>query len=224
MSEVQERVSFTERAYREIKRRILENEMPAGTVMLEQELAAALGMSRTPVREALIRLAEDGMVEIRPRHGMRVLPVSADDMAEIYQILTVLEAEAAAAVAARGLAPEAAAGLRAAVAEMDEALARDDLVAWAWADDRFHRLLLAECPNRRLRANILQFWDQSHRVRMLTLRLRPRPTRSNDDHRALVAALEAREPERARAIHREHRTTAGAMLVGLLRDHGLTQL
>jgi DNA-binding GntR family transcriptional regulator len=107
---------------------------------------------------------------------------------------------------------------------MDEALARDDLVAWAWADDRFHRLLLAECPNRRLRANILQFWDQSHRVRMLTLRLRPRPTRSNDDHRALVAALAARDPDRARAIHREHRTTAGAMLVGLLRDHGLTQL
>ena len=52
---------------------------------LEKELADSLDMSRTPVREALIRLSNEGMVEVRPRHGMRVLPVSAADMIEIYQ-------------------------------------------------------------------------------------------------------------------------------------------
>jgi DNA-binding GntR family transcriptional regulator len=72
------RVPFAERAYRELHRRIPDNDLAAGTVLLEQELASLLSMSRTPVREAMVRLAEEGMVEIRPRHGMRILPVSAE--------------------------------------------------------------------------------------------------------------------------------------------------
>ena len=123
------RRSQAERAYDEIKRRILENDMPAGFQALEQELAESLGMSRTPVREALIRLANEGMVEIRPRHGMRVLPISPDDMREIYEILTSLEATAAEMAATRGVSEEELGALKRAVAEMDEALGREDLRA-----------------------------------------------------------------------------------------------
>ena len=219
----EERVSLTARAYGEIRRRILDNEMPPGTMMLEQELAAMLAMSRTPVREALIRLANEGMVEVRPRHGMRVLPVSADDMAEIYQILTALESDAAAEIARTGLSPEELAALKGAVEEMEDALAADDLKAWARADGHFHTLLIEACRNKRLRALVYQFWDQTYRVRMLTLTLRPRPTDSNRDHHALVDAIQRRDPEAAACIHREHRLRAGAMLVSLLRN-GPTQL
>jgi DNA-binding GntR family transcriptional regulator len=218
------RVPFAERAYRELRQRILDNELAAGTVLLEQELAALLGMSRTPVREAMVRLAEEGMVEIRPRHGMRVLPVSADDMQEIYQVLTALEAEAAEEIARRGLPPAEIAALRETVIEMEDALEADDLVRWAKGDERFHRLLLENCPNRRLRGLVSQFWDQSHRVRMLTLRLRPRPVTSNADHLALVEAIERGDGEGARRIHRDHRVRHGRMLVEILRTHGLTQL
>ena len=218
------KLTMAERAYRAIKHRILENQFPAGTIMLEQELAALLDMSRTPVREAMVRLAREGMIDIRPRHGMRVLPVSADDMREIYEILTALEAEAAAQIAQDGTSPERLAELRAAVAQMDHTLQSDDLDAWARADDRFHRLILASCRNNRLKAIIEQFWDQSHRVRMLTLRLRPKPTGSNLDHRALVDAIERRDPEEAQRIHHEHRAKSGRMLVELLERHGLTQL
>ena len=77
------RLLNAERAHAEIKRRILNNELPAGHQILEQDLAELLDMSRTPVREAMVRLAEEGMVEIRPRHGLRVLPLSAADMQEI---------------------------------------------------------------------------------------------------------------------------------------------
>ena len=58
-------------------------------------------MSRTPVREALVRLAREGLVEVRSRHGMCVLPVSADDMRDIYQVLTALESTAVELVARR---------------------------------------------------------------------------------------------------------------------------
>jgi DNA-binding GntR family transcriptional regulator len=218
------RVTMAQRAYQEIKHRILENQFPAGTIKLEQELAELLEMSRTPIREAMIRLAREGMIDIRPRHGMRVLPVSADDMREIYEILTALEAEAAAQIAQDGAPAERIAELRDAVERMDRALDADDLEAWAQADDRFHRLILDTCKNNRLKAIIEQFWDQSHRVRMLTLRLRPKPTGSNHDHRALVDAIERRDPDDAQRIHHEHRAKNGRMLVELLERHGLTQL
>lgn len=218
------RIPFAERAYRELKRRILDNELGAGTALLEQEVATLLDMSRTPVREAMVRLAKEGMIEIRPRHGMRVLPVSAQDMAEIYQILTALEAEAAEEIARQGVTAEALQALRDALDLMEQALAADDLVAWARADDRFHRLILENCPNRRLRALVAQFWDQSYRVRMITLRLRPRPVDSNAAHRALVEAIAKGDAEAARSIHREHRVQAGQMLVDILKTHGLTQL
>ena len=61
--------------------------MPAGFQATEQQVAAILDMSRTPTREALLRLKSEGLVEIRPGHGMRVLPISAADMRKIYQVL-----------------------------------------------------------------------------------------------------------------------------------------
>ncbi len=219
-----DRESRTEQAYRELRRRILDNELPAGTSMLEQELAELLGMSRTPVREALILLAKEGLVEVRPRQGMRVLPVSPDDMENIYQVLTALEAEAAGDIARRGLPKRRLKALRDAVQAMDEALDKDDLLAWAAADNEFHRLLMDASRNERLRALVHQFWDQGHRVRMLTLRLRPKPVMSNRDHLALVEAIERRDAEAARSIHREHRIQAGQMLVGLLRQRRLVEL
>jgi DNA-binding GntR family transcriptional regulator len=133
-----DKTSATQRAYLELRRRILDNRLPAGSQHLEQELAQTLGMSRTPVREALIRLAEERLVEVRPRHGARVLPVSAGDMREIYELLCELEALAARRVAERGLGPAETAMLEKTVTDMLEALKRDDLDAWAEADRRFH--------------------------------------------------------------------------------------
>lgn len=211
-------------AYDEVKRRILDTEMPAGYQALESELAEMLGMSRTPVREALVRLADEGLVEVRPRHGMRVLAVSVEDMREIYEVLTALEASAAASLAERGLSEKQASALRRTVVDMDAALDRDDLGAWAQADREFHWLLVEYGGNARLKAMVSACLDQSHRVRILTLKLRPKPVASNRDHADLIAAMAAGDPDRAREIHTRHRREAGRMLVGLLEEYGLTQL
>jgi len=219
-----DRLSSAERAYRALKELILTNELPAGSQLLEQEAALRLGMSRTPVREAMVRLEKDGVVAIRPRHGMRVLPVSAADMREIYEVLTSLEATAAELVARRGVTVAELQDLERAVAEMEDALAADDLDAWARADQRFHELLVALSRNQRLQQMVTQLSDQAHRARMLTLRLRPRPTSSNRDHAMLVAAIAARDPLAAKSIHHEHRAKAGKVLVELLETLGFSQL
>jgi DNA-binding GntR family transcriptional regulator len=219
-SNVKARAPLTEQAYRKIKRRILDNEFSPGTTVLEQELALLLRMSRTPVREAAIRLAEEGLVEVRPRHGMRVLSISAEDMLHIYEVLAALESEAAGLIAEVGLSSDTIAALKQSVTDMDDALAADDLVSWAAADERFHGRLIDNCPNSRLRYIVYQFWDQAHRVRMMTLRLRPKPVMSIRDHRSLIKAIERREPERAREVHRSHLLRTGKMLVELLQTLG----
>jgi DNA-binding GntR family transcriptional regulator len=207
-----------EKAHKALKRLILDNAIPPGAQMLEQEAALRLGMSRTPVREAMVRLQHEGMVEIRPRHGMRVLPISVDDMQEIYDILTELEGLAARRAAERGLNEEELSGLDAAVDAMDRALAADDRTAWAEADGEFHARLVAASGNRRLQSAVATVMDQSQRARRLTLALRPKPVNSNADHRAVVAAIRARDGETAHAEHHRHRRENGKMLIEILRQ------
>jgi DNA-binding GntR family transcriptional regulator len=209
-------MTSAERAFREIRERILSGALTPGVLKLESELAEELGLSRTPTREAMVRLADEGLVELRARHGMRVKAVSAEDMREIYEVLTELEAAAARRCAARGLSDEVLGRLEAAVAAMDKALARDDLRGWGEADETFHRALLDACGNSRMAATANAFSDKVRRARMATLHVRPKPVASNDDHRALVAAIRARNPAAAEAIHRTHRERAGQMLAGLL--------
>ena len=204
------------RAYAEIKRRILDDEYAAGYQATEPEIAEALGMSRTPVREALIRLEREGLVE--------VVPLSAADMRDIYQVLTCLETEAAGLLARRRPSPEELQPMLKAIADMDAALDAERLDAWADADERFHRALLELCGNRRLAALAFTVWDQVHRARHVTLRLRPRPWRSNVDHRALLAALGRGDEARARAVHHRHRVRAATMLTHVLEKHALSRL
>ena len=82
--------SLVDLAYREIRRRILDNEYPPSHQVLELELAGELGMSRTPVREAMIRLKNEKFIQVIPRHGMRVVPLSLDELRDVYEVLTAL--------------------------------------------------------------------------------------------------------------------------------------
>ena len=211
-------------AYHDLKAMIIDGRLVPGEMILEQELAERLEMSRTPVREALIRLEQEGLLEIKPRRGARVLPISVDDMREIYQLLTVLEATAAHAAAERKLDTGELADLEQAVAEMDASLASDDMDAWAEADARFHALLVAASGNRRLMAVVATMVEQSQRVRRLTLHLRPKPLGSNADHRAVVEAIKAGDAAAAYDIHHRHRRQSGEMLVELLERLRLTRL
>ncbi|MEM1049261.1 MAG: GntR family transcriptional regulator [Pseudomonadota bacterium] len=215
------KLSRTQDAYHSLRRLILDNELPPGRRMFEQEVADFLHMSRTPVREALIRLAEEGLVDVRPRHGMTVLPISPADMNEIYDVLTSLEGGAAELLAETGISGPDLSRLRACVDAMDSALAAEDRRAWALADDTFHRTLVELTGNRRLIQLVEGMWDQTHRARIATLSARPLPTTSNQDHRDLVDAIAAGNAEKARSIHVQHRRKARDLLVKLLTDLGI---
>ncbi len=216
--------SLVDAAYQTMRAKILDNEWAPGHRALEQELALELGVSRTPVREALIRLAQEGLVEVVPRHGMRVLPVSAADMNEIYQLLGSLEATAAEMVAQRKPTARDIAPLETASRAMDAALKAGNLDAWAQADERFHRYLVELCGNRLLAATVYNFWDRAHRARMFTLRLRPMPVHSTREHTDLVRAIRKGDAAAAREIHQAHRERGRLELTSILERYKLAQM
>ena len=216
--------SLVEAAYDQIRRRILDNVWPPGHRALEQEVALTLGMSRTPVREALLRLQNEGLVEVIPRHGVRVLPVSPADMREIYQILTALECMAAELLANRKPSAKELTPLVDATKAMDKALKQEDLDAWAAADERFHAHLVDLAGNRQLQATVLNYWDRAHRARMFTLRLRPKPMNSTREHMQMVERLRAGDAEGAARVTRAHRERASRELVTIFERFKLAHL
>ena len=219
------RSSLVSDAYRAIKAAIRDNSLAPGYHGSEQELASQFGMSRTPVHEAVIRLQEEGLLQLVPKRGVFVTVIADSDIDEIYDVLVGLES-----VAARRLASlpsdrrdNALALLREATATMREALEVGDLDRWAQGDEAFHRALVERCGNARMTRIVETVSDQAHRARMLTLRMRPRPTKAADEHDAVIAAIAAGDGAGAAAAAGRHREAARAIILPLLAAHGFVR-
>ena len=215
---------MVDKAYAAIRRRILDNIYEPGYRALEQEFADELGLSRTPVREALLKLEAEGLVEVIPRHGMRVMPLSPADMHEIYVVLTALESAAAELLARRRPSEAELKPLVEASRDMTRALKSDDLEAWAAADERFHQRLVELTGNRTLIDAVSRLGDRAHRARMFTLRLRPKPVNSTREHMAMLDRIRAGDAAGAVEVNRAHRERASGELLALFERYRLHQM
>jgi DNA-binding GntR family transcriptional regulator len=211
------RPSLAEAAYGALKASILEGLLPPGEEAVEQAIADQLGMSRTPVHEAVLRLQHEGFLRVLPRRGVRVLPIDPEDLRQTYEVLIALEGAAAALLAARGAAAaEVLDAMREATAAMAAALGRGDRAGWAAADDRFHRALLAGSGNPKLARLAETAADQAQRARSATAARRPEPETSAREHGAILDALAAGDGDAARAAVAAHRTRASREILRAL--------
>ena len=211
-----------DRAYHDLRYRILTGRLAPGTTLLETELAALLNLSRTPVREATIRLAEEGLVTVRPRRGVTVKAFTLADVRDVLNVFSALEIRAVELVARRGLSPAEAARLTQMLDRMEHTTMAGDIVRWSDMDDDWHSTIVSMCGNDRLVRTLGEYWDQQYRARMLIVPLRPRPVASDREHREILAALKAGDREGARRAHQNHRDRADAQQLQLL-DGKLTQ-
>ncbi|MBN7758241.1 GntR family transcriptional regulator [Nitratireductor aquimarinus] len=211
-----------DRAYHELKFRILEGRLPPGTTLLETEVASLLSLSRTPVREALIRLEEEGLVDVRPRHGITVKALTVDEIEQIYQVFSALEVKAAQLTARRGISAEDHKRLDGILTQMERASQRGDIESWSELDDEFHSELVGLCGNPRLLSMLRQLWDMQYHARRAITKLRPLPLVSDREHRAILAAIAAGNAEEATRLHQAHRDRADQQLLSLLRQRGTT--
>jgi DNA-binding GntR family transcriptional regulator len=210
--------SLAQSAYEALKASILEGHLPPGHEAVEQAIADQLGMSRTPVHEAVLRLQHEGFVEILSRRGIRVLPIAPEDLRETYEILIALEGAAAALLTRRGAdAAEILAAMQAATEEMHRSLMQGDRRRWADADDRFHRLLLSGCGNAKLARLAQTAADQAQRARSATAMLRPDPAASTAEHRAILHAIGGADPNAASEAVAAHRSRASQEILTALQ-------
>lgn len=199
--------TLVDRIYHEIQDKIIYKIWGDGHQVLEQELAEELGVSRTPVHEALIRLQRDGLIKVIPRHGMRVLPMLPTDVRDTYQILSSLESLAVELAAARKPAAEEFLPLEQANKAMKAAHEASDLKAWAQADESFHFHLVELSGNRVLTEVHEYFWVRAQRARLSMLSLIRPPARSTKEHDMLLEAIRSGEAPLARKrleSHLEH--------------------
>lgn len=224
MLEAPKQKTITTQAMEQIRQLIFDGELSAGSDHLESELADRLGMSRTPVREATLMLAQQGLLEVRPRKGVRIATLSLKDMEEIYAILTELESLAAEEAAEKGYSDKDIAVLKQSIEAMEEALKREDREAWAIADDAFHTELVRLGGNSRVQSIVSMMSNQVRRARAMTLYIRPLPVKSNEDHRAVFDAIRKGDAAAARQRHHSHRQHAREVLIELLKKHKLFQI
>ncbi len=210
--------SLTDVAYRHIKAAIVNGSLPPSLLASEQQIASRLGMSRTPVHQAMSRLEQDGWIRMLPRRGLQIAPISPTDMYDVYETLLALEVTAVGRMAARQRAADDATLVQfeQACSEGEDALRRGDLQAWADADSRFHTLLIESCGNAHLARLGRSVLEHAQRARQITLKLRPRPVSSNEDHRAILLDIRKGDVAGARARMHAHRSRGMDVLLPIL--------
>lgn len=223
-TEVETSLSRVELVYRKLRDSIITNQFPPGYQALEPEIAKNLGVSRTPVREALIRLEAENLIQLVPRRGMRVLPLVPGDIKEINEILTGLECMAVELLAKQNPGHDVLEPMESALEEMDSAIRTSDMEAWSEADEKFHRLLLALAGNQRLASMAENVRAQSQRSRKITLKLRPSPESSNQAYRKVLHAIAAGDADMAKSLHYQHCVEQSQMLIELLEKYQLPHL
>ncbi|WP_296869564.1 GntR family transcriptional regulator [Tibeticola sp.] len=184
-----------------LRQRIFRRELQPGAWIDEMRLAQELGISRTPLREALKVLAAEGLVTMKVRRGAYVTEVSEKDLRDVYHLLALLEADAAAEVAARADATDLAA-LQALHGELEAAVAdRDRFFA---VNERFHMALLERADNRWRLQMVADLRKVMKLNRHHSLLKRGRIEESLAEHRTLMAALRAGDAQAARDGMQRH--------------------
>ncbi len=218
--------SQTDQAHARLKTMIISGELHPAELIDASRLADALGFGRTPVREALLRLQMEGIVRILPKRGVQIVMLSADDVREIYQVISALEIEAVRLLTLTLPGMDDLAPLSEIQSRMAAAAERNDTEAWLLADEAFHRQLLELNPNRRLCDVALAHRDLVQRAHFVALRLlrSEQIAMSARQHKRLIRLIASGDAATAVESHQMQRDRGADMMVGVMRDHGLAKL
>jgi DNA-binding GntR family transcriptional regulator len=196
-------VPASRKVYLCLRQRIVEMSMLPGARIIEREIAEEWGISRTPVHEAVQRLADEGLVEVLPRSGTFVARIPLDALEEAMLVRNALET-AIIEKAAQRATPDGVARLRTILAEEAAAIEANDLRAFHRSDEQFHAALAELSGYPGVWPIILQAKTQMDRYRQLTLPLEGRMCGVLAEHSAVVDAVELGNPVQAVDAMRDH--------------------
>ncbi|HZC91089.1 MAG TPA: GntR family transcriptional regulator [Mycobacterium sp.] len=212
------RPQLSEDVARYVRKRIFDGTYSAGEYVRLDQLAAELGISVTPVREALFELRAEGLLAQQPRRGFVVLPVTGRDLADVANVQAHVGGELAARAAAN-IDDDQLRGLKQIQAELEEAYAGNDIERTVRLNHEFHRAInvAADSPKlAQLMSQITRYAPES-----VFPTIAGWPGQSIKDHRRVLAALAKRDGELARKAMSEHLAAGAAPLIEHLTEHGV---
>ncbi|MCA9835945.1 MAG: GntR family transcriptional regulator [Trueperaceae bacterium] len=193
-----------EEAYDRIKDAIRHAELKPGEPLSETRLSKLLGISRTPVREALQQLVQEGLVETAPGQTVTVASRSIQDVLDVVHIRSLLEPELV-RLAAESISKTQIEQLEAIILKLEEAAKNHDLAAWAKVDVRFHEIIKEACPNKLLGQTVVQLKNRVHQVANIDTHTNPeRLVACTQEHRDIFNAIKARDGNKARQAMETH--------------------
>lgn len=212
-------------ALEDIRRRILHLEMPPGATFTEVELAAELGLSKTPVREALLILSHDDLVFSRPGTGYRVAPITVKWSRQLYQLRALVEGEAAALAATRAASlPSEAEALRQLAAASQGPYDPGNSDAFYAANEGFHLAVAELGRNTALVDEARRELAGAERLHRFVRRLDPASLpRTHAEHEAIAKAVTAGDADKARRLSRDHVTATARRVLEALLDSSAVQ-
>lgn len=186
-----------------IRQAIIDGTFSPGERLMEIQLADEMGVSRTPVREAIRKLELEGFVVMIPRRGTYVADISIRDITEIYEMRTCLDVLSA-GLAAERITDEELEALNRLLVEIGQYIAENNMEKIVEADTAFHDILYQASRNERLRSIINNLREQLTGIRGRSMSYPGRLVETMDEHRALVDSIAARDVERAQNAARVH--------------------
>ncbi len=202
-----------ERVYAHVKQAVLDRSYEGGTLLTEGDLADAVGVSRTPVREALLRLEAEGLIKLYPKKGALVLPVSAQEIADVVETRLLIEEHAVRKVLPAG--PALLAQLEELLDEHEAHRGTGDLARAADSDRTFHAAIVRAGGNAILTQLYDQLRDRQLRMGVQVLRADPRRVARNvEEHSEILAALRAGDADAAVDAVRRHVGRVRAIVLG----------
>jgi DNA-binding GntR family transcriptional regulator len=195
--------SLTDKAYAIIRREIITCQMSPGSEVSEQELADRLGMSKTPIREALGRLDREGLVATYPRRGYRIAPITLKDINDLFAIRSVLE-RTAAVLAAQNMSDEELNTLEEFAVASYTLSEQNSLDHFVDANRSFHSMIAKGSKNPRLYNLLMSHLDESYRFFYIGAKSRDVNVETNRDHIGIVDVLRKRDGVAAGQIMADH--------------------
>jgi DNA-binding GntR family transcriptional regulator len=206
----------------ELRGLILDGEVPPGSAIPVDAVAGAFGVSRIPVREALMTLIGEGLVDHRPNGGYQVAMLTAPEFREIYLVREALETAALRAAVELATADDDDLA-RAAHGALDAAVAAYDGRLYHRESRRFHLALIRPCRMRRLLQLLETAWNMTEPLQPMSYLDRAVRARLHADHAGMLAAFRTRDTDALLAVFSEHHHQLQQAIAGLPRHTGLFQ-
>jgi DNA-binding GntR family transcriptional regulator len=222
MLKIKQYQPLREVVFENIRNAIQSGELRPGERLMEVQLAESLGVSRTPVREAIRKLEKAGLVTITPRRGVYVTDISLDDMENILEIRGCLEGKAA-ELAARKMTSAMERKLKFRLQEFVELMDENQMKEALKKDAEFHELIHSSCKNQQLIQMLDDLSEQVNRFRRGYLKNASEAPSLPEEHAKIIEALIAQDPMEARRAMEDHMNSVKGILMEAARNYEKTR-